>query len=165
MKRIVLIVIAMLAVPATAYGGGGGRPSSQCPGFAEGAFISMLDSCFAGTAQIAPAGTTLTVSNDGILPHTITAVDGSFDSGILQPGETFQLTIDQPGLVRVFCVLHGTAEGEGMAGVIVAEDPQAATAESDGAGGGVPVASGAVAALALAALAAVGIRRYSRTRS
>ncbi len=161
MKRIVLIVIAMLAVPATAYGGA--RPSSQCPGFAEGAFISMLDSCFAGTAQIAPAGTTLTVSNDGVLPHTITAVDGSFDSGILQPGETFQITIDQPGLVRVFCVLHGTAEGEGMAGVIVAEDPQAATAGSDGADGGVSVASGAVAALALAALAAVGIRRYSRT--
>lgn len=51
--------------------------------------VSMLDSCFSGTAHFAPTETTITISNDGELAHTFTAVDGSFDSGQLQPGETF----------------------------------------------------------------------------
>jgi hypothetical protein len=79
----------------------------------------MLDSCFSGTAHFAPTGSPLVVSNDGELPHTLTAVDGSFTSDELQPGETFEITFDEPGVFEVFCTLHGTAAGEGMAGVLV----------------------------------------------
>ncbi|HSK06715.1 MAG TPA: hypothetical protein VK990_04285, partial [Acidimicrobiia bacterium] len=90
-----------------------------CPGFSEGTTISMLDSCFSGTAHFAPTGSPIVVSNDGALPHTITAVDGSFTSDELQPGETFELTFDQPGVFEVFCTLHGSANGEGMSGVLI----------------------------------------------
>lgn len=79
----------------------------------------MRDSCFSGIAHFAPADMTITISNDGELPHTFTAVDGSFNTGQLQPGETFELTVADPGIVRVFCSLHGTAEGDGMAGVLL----------------------------------------------
>lgn len=103
---------------AVARAGGGGL-ASGCPGFGEGTTISMLDSCFSGTAHFAPSGSTIEVSNDGQMPHTFTAVDGSFDSGEMQPGETFELTVDEPGMYRVFCSLHGTADGQGMAGVLV----------------------------------------------
>ncbi len=122
MRKILMIVAVLLVIPGTAYAGGGGG-SSLCPGFAEGTVISMRDSCFAGTAHFAPAGITLTVTNDGKLPHTFTAADGSFDSGTLQPGQTFELAIDEPRLVRVFCTLHGTAQGDGMAGVMVIGEP------------------------------------------
>lgn len=118
MRRMTVVVALVLALPGVASAGGGGD-ISQCPGFAQGTTISMLDSCFDGIAHFAPAGTALTVRNDGALPHTYTAVDGSFDSGQLQPGETFTLTVDQPGVVQVFCALHGTAEGEGMAGTLM----------------------------------------------
>lgn len=84
----------------------------------------MLDSCFSGTAHFAPTDTTITISNDGELPHMFTAVDGSFDSGQVQPGETFELTIDQPGVFEVFCTLHGTAQGQGMAGVLLVGEAQ-----------------------------------------
>jgi FtsP/CotA-like multicopper oxidase with cupredoxin domain len=85
----------------------------------------MLDSCFNGTAHFAPVDTTITISNDGELPHTFTAVDGSFDSGQVSPGETFEITVDEPGIIQVFCTLHGTAQGQGMAGVLVVGEAEA----------------------------------------
>lgn len=119
MRRLLMIVALVLLFPGVAYGGGGGGDISQCPGFGSGSTVSMRDSCFAGTAHFAPTDNTITVSNDGGLPHTFTAVDGSFDSGTVQPGESFEFSVSEPGIYEVFCSLHGTASGEGMAGVLV----------------------------------------------
>jgi hypothetical protein len=83
----------------------------------------MLDSCFNGVAHFAPTGS-LTVSNDGQMPHTFTAVDGSFDSGQMEAGEIFELTIDETGIYQVYCSIHGSADGGGMAGVLVVGAPE-----------------------------------------
>jgi hypothetical protein len=114
-----MVVALVLLFPGAAYAGGGGGDISQCPGFGSGSTVSMLDSCFAGVAHFAPTDNTITVSNDGGLPHTFTAVDGSFDSGTVQPGESFEFSVGEPGIYEVFCSLHGTASGEGMAGVLI----------------------------------------------
>lgn len=119
MRRLLIAVAALMLIPAVASAGGGGVDTSGCAGYREGTDLAMQDSCFAGTAHFAPADTTLTVSNDGALPHTLTAVDGSFDTGEVAPGTSAQLNVDEPGIYRVFCSLHGTAQGEGMAGVLV----------------------------------------------
>lgn len=121
MRRLILATVMFLLVPGMASAGGGG--GSICPGFASGTTISMLDSCFNGTAHFAPTGMALTIRNDGEFPHTFTAIDGTFDSGQIQPGETYQLTIDEAGVFEVFCTLHGTAEGGGMAGVLIVGEP------------------------------------------
>ena len=118
MRKLLIAVAVLTLIPGVASAGGGGD-ISRCPGFATGTAVSMLDSCFNGTAHFAPSNTTITISNDGALPHTFTAVDGSFNSGQLAPGETFELTVSEPGIIQVFCTLHGTAEGQGMAGVLV----------------------------------------------
>lgn len=132
MRRLLVVVVALLAVPGSAAAGGGGG-MSLCAGFATGSEVSMLDSCFDGTAHFAPAGETLTIVNDGSLPHTFTAVDGSFDTGQLAGGESYEITVDEPGIIEVFCTLHGTAEGTGMAGVLVVGEaeplPVSATAD------------------------------------
>lgn len=83
----------------------------------------MLDSCFSGVAHFAPEGETITVANHGSLPHTFTAVDGSFDTGQLGSGATAEVSVGKSGVYRVFCVLHGTADGQGMAGVLIVGDP------------------------------------------
>lgn len=119
MRRLLMIAALVLLFPGVAYAGGGGGDISQCPAFASGSTVSMLDSCFAGIAHFAPTDNTITVSNDGSLPHTFTAVDGSFDSGTVQPGESFEFSVSESGIYEVFCSLHGTASGEGMAGVLV----------------------------------------------
>lgn len=128
MRRLMVAAVMVMALPGVAWAGGGVVDTSGCAGYSEGAEVGMLDSCFSGTAHFAPGGT-LTVSNDGTLPHTLTAVDGSFDTGTVASGGSAELSIDEPGVYRVFCALHGTAQGEGMAGVLVVGEPTpAATA-------------------------------------
>ena len=52
-------------------------------------------------------GTTVTwTNNDASMPHTVTAVDGSFDSGQLAAGQSFSYTFDKPGEFEYFCTLH-----------------------------------------------------------
>jgi nitrite reductase (NO-forming) len=53
------------------------------------------------------AGTTVTWSNDdpGMM-HTVTAVDGSFDSGFLEEGGTWSYTFEEPGEFEYFCAPH-----------------------------------------------------------
>lgn len=124
MKRLAIAMALIVSIPGVASAGGGGGNMSQCQGFATGTSISMLDSCFDAIAHSAPTDTAITISNDGALPHTFTAVDGSFDSGNLEPGQDFELIVDEPGIYQVFCTLHGTAQGAGMAGVLVVGGPE-----------------------------------------
>jgi plastocyanin len=58
-----------------------------------------------GTRKIAP-GSWVTWSNNGQDAHTVTAVDGSFDSGNLDPSEGFSWFFDQPGTFQYICALH-----------------------------------------------------------
>ncbi|HYI21482.1 MAG TPA: copper-containing nitrite reductase [Candidatus Limnocylindrales bacterium] len=52
-------------------------------------------------------GTTVTwTNNDTGMVHTVTAVDGSFDSAILQPGQSFSYTFNDPGDFEYFCSPH-----------------------------------------------------------
>lgn len=146
MRRLMVAAVMVMALPAVAWAGGGGVDTTGCAGYSQGPEVAMLDSCFSGTAHFAPGGTTITVSNEGHLPHTLTAVDGSFDTGMVESGSSAEVTIDEPGVYQVFCSLHGTAQGEGMAGVLVVGEPtpaamalppdtsaitEAVTAESD----------------------------------
>jgi plastocyanin len=126
MRRLLVACVILMLLPGVAWAGGGGVNTSACAGYGEGTVVSMQDSCFAGTAHFAPSGTAITISNDGGLPHTLTAVDGSFDTGQVAPGASKEVTIDEPGIYRVFCSLHGTPQGDGMAGVLVIGEAAAA---------------------------------------
>lgn len=127
MRRFLLALVALLMIPGVALAGGAGVDTSGCPGYSEGTTVTMLDSCFSGVAHFAPSDSTITVRNEGGLPHTLTAVDGSFDTGDVAPGGTAELTFEEAGIYRVFCALHGTAAGEGMAGVVVVGEATPAT--------------------------------------
>ncbi len=68
------------------------------------------------------AGTTLLVANVGGKPHTLTADDGSFTTGIIAPGadngrfagSSAVLTLNKPGVYQFHCDIHPTL----MRGVI-----------------------------------------------
>jgi plastocyanin len=51
-------------------------------------------------------GDTLMWTNTGNMAHTVTAADGSFDSGMLQPGDTFGFTFSSPGTYSYACSPH-----------------------------------------------------------
>jgi plastocyanin len=63
-------------------------------------------------------GTTVEWTNRDPLPHTVTAADRSFDSGLIQPGETYRRTFTQAGSYSFFCVPHPF-----MKGVVVVRAP------------------------------------------
>jgi plastocyanin len=64
------------------------------------------------------AGTTVTfVNTDGNI-HTVTSVaggtqnpDGTFDSGLIKPGQTFTYTFEKPGTYNYICTIHPHMHG------------------------------------------------------
>ncbi|MBI2239132.1 MAG: hypothetical protein HYU54_11505, partial [Actinobacteria bacterium] len=99
----------------------------------------------------------------GANPHTVTADDGAFDSGTLQPGDTFSVTFDAPERVPYYCQIHG-APGSAMWGAVIVE--RSSTDSGDGrgtdAGGlartGLDPVPAAFEALGLAVLGLVSLR-------
>jgi plastocyanin len=59
---------------------------------------------------------TVTWTNTDTAPHTVTALDGSFNSGNLNPGDSFTYTFRTPGTYAYFCEYHPW-----MKGVIIVE--------------------------------------------
>jgi len=53
-----------------------------------------------------PVGGTVTWTNNDPLVHTITADDGSWDSGPIEPGKTWSRTFTQPGEYAYHCTPH-----------------------------------------------------------
>jgi plastocyanin len=84
--------------------------------------VAAFDDFFAAEVLRVPVGTPVEWQNRGRNPHTVTADDGSFDSGDLQPGDEFSHAFATPGVYRYYCKYHGAAGGIGMAGVIVVGD-------------------------------------------
>jgi len=59
-----------------------------------------------------PLGATVTwTNNDPGMVHTVTAADGSFDSGMLNTGQTFSYTFDKPGDFDYSCTPHPWMKG------------------------------------------------------
>jgi plastocyanin len=81
--------------------------------------VALQDNVFNPRQVTSSSGATLVWSNNGAAQHTITADDGSFDSGAINAGETFSFTFTGPGTYPYYCQIHGGPGGEGMAGTIV----------------------------------------------
>jgi plastocyanin len=84
--------------------------------------VEARDDFFDPEAVHVPLGTTIEWPNEGRNPHTVTADDGSFDSGNLSPGKEYELTFPKAGVYRYYCRYHGRPGGHGMAGVILVGD-------------------------------------------
>ncbi|MCA9953439.1 MAG: hypothetical protein H6657_20805 [Ardenticatenaceae bacterium] len=69
------------------------------------------------------AGTEVVWLNQDGAPHNITFVDGSVASENFFNGESFATTFAEPGSYLIYCTLHGSPDGSGMATTVtVLED-------------------------------------------
>ena len=59
-----------------------------------------------GDTVTVPAGTTIKWTNGESIPHTVTASDRSFDSGVLQLDGTFSHTFSSAGSFQYLCSIH-----------------------------------------------------------
>ncbi|MEA2828281.1 MAG: hypothetical protein QOG43_2720 [Actinomycetota bacterium] len=72
---------------------------------ASGDTVVMAKIAFAPTTLTVAKGTEVVFRNDDVAPHTVTAQGGGgVDSGILGPGKTFRLVVNQP--LDYFCEIH-----------------------------------------------------------
>jgi plastocyanin len=73
--------------------------------------VSASDINSWGFAASVPVGGTLTWTNTGAQSHTVTALDGSFDSGLVAPGADATLEFDTPGVYAYQCSPHPWMKG------------------------------------------------------
>jgi plastocyanin len=83
--------------------------------------VRVIDNGYDPDTVTIEAGTTVRWSNTGNLPHTVTARDGSYDSGIFESGGAFLQSFDAVGTYEYFCTLH--PEMVGTIEVIAAAAP------------------------------------------
>ena len=94
--------------PAQAPEAPAGAPANEQLAAAD---IGIADFAFNGQTTVS-AGQTINVANADGAPHTLTAVDGSFDTGILPGGASGGLVAPSaPGTYAFFCSLHPSMTG------------------------------------------------------
>src|SRR5688500_2158446 len=124
MKKLLVLLIACLALTLAACGddddddGGGSSAGTttteqtdtgeaQKPaGGGETVAIEIPAIEFDPAEVTVKAGTTVKWTNTDDLPHTVTkdgGPGGDFDSGDLESGDTYELTVDVPGTVDYVC--------------------------------------------------------------
>ena len=113
------LAASLLLAGAVAAQSASGSPAasmamSPAPSMAPAASATAVTiSGFAfGPASISVAvGSTVTWTNQDGTAHTVTADDGSFDSGSLAQGATFSQTFDTPGTYTYHCAIHSSMTG------------------------------------------------------
>jgi plastocyanin len=73
--------------------------------------VTISDFQFAPASVTVDVGDTVTWTNDGPTPHSATADDRSFDTGILDAGQSRSETFDQAGTFAYFCTPHPNMRG------------------------------------------------------
>ena len=112
-RRIVIAgVVAVVALGMGAWllwgDGDDGRPAGEdAPALdLPPGTIAAVDFEYPVDEVTVASGDPLTFENRGPSRHTLTADDGRFDSGVIDPGASFTVTLDGPREIAVHCDIH-----------------------------------------------------------
>ncbi len=97
------------------------EPATSAP---ERVLVEMRNYAFQTPELRIAAGTVVTWSNKDGAYHTVTAEDGSFDSGEIQAGRAWSKTFTEPGTYPYYCIPHAyekDGQWNGMTATIVVE--------------------------------------------
>lgn len=105
--------VEVLAVvrPFMQTGAAPASPVATTAAPAAAAAVAIQDFAFVPAALSVQTGATVTWTNMDIVPHTVTADDGSFRSGSLAQGQHFSVTFHQAGSVPYHCEFHASMHG------------------------------------------------------
>jgi plastocyanin len=99
-----LLAVCALALLAAACGGsGGGAKAAPAPGGDRTVTIANFE--FSPDTLQAKVGDIITVQNKDSAEHTVTATDGSFDTGRFASG-TKTFTVTKAGRIEFACNVH-----------------------------------------------------------
>jgi plastocyanin len=96
------------AAPAASGAAASAAPGSVPSGPVVGAVVktTMQGLKFTGEQLEIAAGTTIEWKNEDPMPHTVTADDTSFDSGMIESGQVWRYTFTRPGSYPLHCTPH-----------------------------------------------------------
>ena len=111
---LVLVVVLLLHISGCLS-----VAQSPVPG---GPSVTMKEFEYTPKEMKVKVGTTVTWMNAGTTAHSATAIDKSFNTRNLQPGETKSVIFSTPGTFVYHCVFHGNPDDKsGMIGTIIVE--------------------------------------------
>jgi plastocyanin len=110
---LVVPVVAALAVVVTltATDDDTDATAAAPAGAATGDAVTIENFAYSPARLQVAVGTEVTVMNADGAPHTLTADDGSFDTGDLDGGATATISIRSPGRYGYFCDIHNYMTG------------------------------------------------------
>lgn len=89
------------------------EPAAPGAGAVEGKTVKagMRNFAFTPAKLEIGAGTTVAWTNNDQMAHSVTADDGAWDSGLIEPGATWQHTFEKPGTYAFHCTPHPFMKG------------------------------------------------------
>src|ERR1700760_2962361 len=103
--RLTRLAAAIAACAALALGLAASSTASSEVG------VTIVSRAYQPPALTIEAGQTVTWTNRGFTPHTVTALGGEFGSGRLNVGESFKVTFSTPGTFAYKCEIHPSMRG------------------------------------------------------
>lgn len=133
--------------------------------------VTIRDFEFAPSAVTVNVGDTVTWTNDGPTPHSATANDGSFDTGIMNAGASGSHTFTEAGTFAYICTPHPNMTGTVTVQAAASDD--GATDDTGAAEGAAPTDDGPslpasgldVGGVALVGLMTLALGAYLRRRT
>jgi plastocyanin len=97
---------------ATDTGSGDGTSTTAPEAEGGGEEVTIVAADFSLTSVTAEPGEDVHLDNTGEKPHTVTADDGSFDTGSTAPGAESEFTApSEPGTYAYHCSIHASMTG------------------------------------------------------
>lgn len=97
------------AVTQAADGGyGAPAPATEAPPAAAGSTVGIKSFSFTPASITIAVGDSITWTNNDSAGHTVTADDGSFDSGRLSNGASFTQAFATAGTFTYHCAIHSS---------------------------------------------------------
>lgn len=81
-------------------------PVERVAAVAKDGDVQMVDFDYSPKQLTVAAGGSVGFVNGGVAPHTATAKDGTWDTGIVRSGDTVRITFDAAGTFTYYCTIH-----------------------------------------------------------
>ncbi len=108
--KLCSLAVAILAFAAT-LGACSSKSSNATAGSKAASTITIHNFMFNPSTLTVKAGTTVTVHNTDSTDHTVTALDGSFNTGPIPGGKSATFTVSKAGTVPFHCNIHNYMTG------------------------------------------------------
>ena len=128
MKRLLLLVALLVLALVVFVPAAVAQDGVEAVPVQDARSVDIGDNFFDPPDVAVEPGSTITWTNNGDEPHTVTADDGSFDSGRLNPGDSYTVAFGGQGTVTYHCAIHPEMRGSvtvGGGGTAPAEEQPA----------------------------------------